>query len=108
MLFAVITTAVTVVAVGQLSRWNPAWMIITAFVGFVILARFFYGFDASRAIDKAGVEPGSVGGLSREEFWRGGPSEADLIVDAYEKAKRRNPAVEESEFKRLVAEEDNR
>lgn len=50
-LFGFLTTAITIVAVGQLSRWSPFWMALTGVVGTCVFPRFFYGFDRVRELE---------------------------------------------------------
>src|SRR5579862_3100914 len=84
-LFAVSATAITVVAVGQLSRWNPIWMVISGVVAIVVLPRFFYGFEETRAMEAEPVPDDSIYGTPYDR-WTGERSESGRIFEAYEKA----------------------
>ena len=59
--FGFLATAISVLAVGQLTHWFALWMVLTGIAGVCILPRFFYGFDEARALDKEKRLPGSGG-----------------------------------------------
>ena len=102
-LLGLFSSLVVVVAVGWSTHWRleillPVYLIAFP-VFFVLFARIFYGFRASRALDKENISPGS--GWT----WR----DADLVrpsfqlEDAYEKAQQGD----ESDLKRIAEEEQS-
>lgn len=109
-LFGFLATVITIVAVGQLSRWNPMWMVITAAIGIYVLPRFFYGFDEARALEAEPAGDDSIYGTPYDH-WTGEQAESGRIFQAYEKAHGRGfPTAtipDDSDLRRLAAEEEH-
>jgi len=79
-------------AVGELSHWSPAAIVIAGILGILVLPRVFYGFAASRALDKEQVAA-PAGIAPRGHLWDPTPSEEERLEVAIEASKGFGPDV---------------
>lgn len=101
------STAIVITLLGYVTEWRIYLVPIYALVGALMLwlsSRFFFGFAAASAIDKAATSRGSLGtgGLTRGLRIGFGEERSEAIMDAYKKAKDGSP----SDFERLAKEID--
>jgi len=91
-LFGMGAAVVLTFAVGELSHWSPAPMVIAGILGILVLPRVFYGFAASRALDKEKfTTPAGIRG--RGHLWDSTPTEEERLENAIEASKGFGPDV---------------
>jgi hypothetical protein len=101
-LLGTLAAFVVVTLLGWATQWRVELVAVygIAFVvSFLLFARLFYGFRASRTLDKEPISPGS--GWTRRDDWH--QETSHRLFDAYEKAQEGDV----SGLKRLAEEEES-